>query len=82
MPEVKITTKEDGTSELSTLSHIEVSHVYKCLCDAKYTITLQLPEGVEFNGQISLNANCPVCGRQIILPHGHHYIENGQLLTK
>lgn len=81
MPEVKIAIKEDGTSELSTIVHVEVSLVYECLCNAKYTINLQLPEGAEFNGKISLNVNCPVCGRQVVIPPGHHYIKDGQLLT-
>jgi hypothetical protein len=59
-----------------------LSREYVCACGANCTITMQLPEGVIYNGPITVNAQCPACGNAVVIPDGHHYIENYQLLTK
>ena len=74
-------TIKDGI--LSATIYIQVTHAYKCLCGAELTITMQLPEDVSYTGEINIEGvNCHNCGKPVVIPYGHHYIENYQLLTK
>lgn len=71
---------KDG--HLSTDVYVQVEREIECPCGFKGTITLQLPEGVSFNTEFRLTNTCPECGKQLVIPYGHHYIENFRLLTK
>lgn len=73
-------TFKDGN--LSAEIYVQVTRDYECSCGFKSTITMSLPEGVSYNGQIKVNANCPSCNKAIVIPKGHHYIENYKLLTE
>jgi hypothetical protein len=74
-------TLKDGV--VSATVYIQVTREHKCVCGANYTITLEIPEGVSYKGQINVTGvNCPHCGEPAVIPHGIHYIENYQLLTK
>lgn len=76
----KITLK-DGV--LSAEVYVQVTRDHTCPCGASFTITMDMPEGVSYNGKINVtNVTCPKCGGPVILPDGHHYIENYKLLTK
>ena len=77
MPQITI---KDGV--ISAIAYVQVTREYICDCGAKNTITMNLPEGVTYNGAINVNANCPSCSKPVTIPHGHHYIENYKLLTK
>ena len=76
----KITLDKDGN--LSAEVYVQVTREHICSCGAKSTVTMNLPEGVTYNGKINVNANCPKCGEKVVIPDGHHYIENYKLLTK
>ena len=67
---------------ISAVSYVQCTRDYECECGTKSVITLQLPEGVEYNGEIMINASCPMCQVPVIIPTGYHYIENYILLTK
>lgn len=71
---------KDG--KLSAEVYVHVTRDYACECGAKFTITMNMPENVSYNGQINVNANCPTCNQPVVIPAGHHYIENYKLLTK
>lgn len=77
MPTITI---KDGV--LSAETYVQVTREYVCDCGQSLTLTLEMPEGVIFNSQLTINKNCPVCGDQIVIPKGEHYIENYKLLTK
>lgn len=77
MPQITI---KDG--KLSASVYVQVTRDYVCSCGAQYTITMNMPEGVSYNGKIIVNANCPACTKPIVIPDGHHYIENYKLVTK
>ena len=77
MPQI---TFKDGV--ISAVSYVQVTRDYICSCGAKNTITMNLPEGVSYNGTITVKANCPKCNEPVVIPHGHHYIENYKLLTR
>lgn len=66
-----------------SIPYIDVSFDYTCECGVKIAFSMQMPEGLNFNGQIHLNTECPDCGGQVIMPHGRYYIdtENHRLLT-
>jgi hypothetical protein len=68
--------------KLSAEVYVQVTRDYECSCGAKFTITMSLPENVSYNGKINVNANCPKCNEPVVIPEGHHYIENYKLLTK
>lgn len=72
---------KDG--KLSAEVYVQVTRDYTCPCGTNCTITLDMPEGVTYNGKINVtNVNCPKCGEPVVIPEGHHYIENYKLLTK
>ena len=76
----KITLK-DGN--ISSDVYVQVSRDHICTCGEKFSLTLNMPEGVTYNGKINVtNVACPKCGEPVVLPEGHHYIENYKLLTK
>lgn len=77
MPKITI---KDG--KLSAEVYVQVTRDYTCSCGTTFTITMNMPEGVTYNGRINVNANCPSCGEPVVIPEGHHYIENYKLLTK
>jgi hypothetical protein len=77
MPEI---TMKNGV--LSAVSNVRCTRQHECICGEKLTITLDLPEGVSYKGQINVNQNCPSCDQPVVISKGHHYIENFQLLTK
>lgn len=78
MPEI---TFKDGV--LSSTVYVQVTRDYICDCGEELTLTLSLPEGVSFSSEISVsNVNCPACNKPVLIPRGHHYIENYKLLTK
>lgn len=77
MPEI---TLNDGV--LSAQVYVQVTRNYSCTCGANFTITLNMPENVIFNSQISIDKNCPQCNQPIVIPKGEHYVENYKLLTK
>jgi ssDNA-binding Zn-finger/Zn-ribbon topoisomerase 1 len=79
MPE--ITLSKDGV--LSAVTYVQCTRAYECACGTELTITLTLPEGVTFKSAINVtNVKCPSCHEPIVIPKGHHYIENYQLLTR
>ncbi|NYT80899.1 hypothetical protein H0A70_05245 [Alcaligenaceae bacterium] len=74
-------TLKDGV--LSSQVYVQVTREHKCSCGEEMTITMSLPEGVGYRTQITINnAHCPGCGETVVIPYGHHYIENYRLLTK
>lgn len=78
MPKITI---KDG--KLSAEIYVQVTRDYTCPCGANSTITMDMPEGVTYNGKITVtNVNCPKCDQPVVIPEGHHYIENYKLLTK
>ena len=79
-PQMPKITLKDGI--LSAVVYVQVTRQHQCVCGEVLTITMQLPEGVSYNSEINVNSNCPKCGESVVIPYGHHYIENYQLLTK
>ncbi len=77
MPKITI---KDG--KLSAEIYVQVTREYVCSCGTKSTITMNMPEGVSYNGKINVNANCSTCNEPVVIAEGHHYIENHTLLTK
>lgn len=77
MPEITI---KNGV--VSAVVYVQCTRDYECQCGAKSTITMSLPEGVTYTGAITVKGECPSCGDAVIIPHGHHYIEDYKLLTK
>lgn len=71
---------KDG--KLSAEVYVQVTREYICDCGSQFTITINMPEGVTYNGRINVNANCQNCGKPVVIPEGHHYIEGYQLLTE
>jgi hypothetical protein len=73
-------TLKDGV--LSAETYVQVTREHQCNCGESLTLTLNMPEGVTFNSQITVNKDCPTCGDPIVIPRGEHYIEDYKLLTK
>jgi len=67
---------------LDTTVLVQVSRQHHCHCGEDITLTLNFPEGINLNGTITTNTNCPVCNKEVIIPRGIHYIENYELLTR
>ena len=77
MPEI---TLKDG--HLSAVSYVQCTRAFECQCGHNLTITMDLPEGVTYNGAITVDANCPLCNEQVVIAKGLHYIEDYKLLTR
>ena len=77
MPEI---TLKDGA--LSAQTYVQASRDYTCSCGSNFTITMNLPENIIFNSQISIDKNCPQCNIPVVIPMGKHYVEDFKLLTK
>jgi len=77
MPEITI---KNGV--VTAVEYVQCTRDHICPCGTKFTLTMNLAEGVSYNCPISVKANCPTCGEQVLIPSGHHYIENYELLTK
>ncbi len=78
MPEITI---KNGV--ISAVTYVQCTREYECGCGNKMSVTLNLPEGVSVNGSITIkDANCPTCKAPVVIPQGHHYIENFRLLTR
>lgn len=73
-------TIKDGV--ISAQVYVQVTRDHICNCGEEFTITMSMPENVTVNGAIKVNVNCPQCGGAVIIPHGHHYVENYKLLTE
>lgn len=72
---------KDGV--LTSKVYVQVTRDYQCQCGTDSTLTMSLPEGVSYTSEITVkNAHCPGCGKVVVIPYGHHYIENYRLLTK
>ena len=70
------------TGCLSAVSYVQATCEYKCKCGNKLDITLQWPEGLTSNGEITINGvQCPACSNPVILPSGRHYLEGFQLMS-
>jgi hypothetical protein len=77
MPQITI---KDGV--ISAVSYVQVTREHICDCGSTSTITMSLPEGVTYNGTITVKADCPSCSKPVVIPHGYHYVEDYVLLTK
>lgn len=74
-------TLKDG--KLSSEVYIQVTRDHQCACGRHFVITLNWPEGLSSNSKISIdNCVCPACEQPVIIPEGHHYVEDFKLLTK
>ena len=77
MNELKI---ENG--KISALIYVRVKRSYTCDCGCKGELTLDIPDVVELLGELHTDVACPECGKAIVIPYGHHYVENFHLLTR
>ena len=75
MPKITI---KDGV--LTAESYVEAKRQYTCQKGTVSTLTLTLPEGVTFQGAINVNAQCPCCGEQVVIPTGKHSINSDGIL--
>ena len=73
-------TIKDG--KISSVSYVQCTREHVCPCGVHLTITMNLPEDVSYDAKITVNQNCPECGESVVIPRGHHYIEDYRLLTK
>jgi hypothetical protein len=70
---------KDGV--LTAESYVKVTRQYTCKKGTTSTITLELPEGVTYQGTISMNLQCPCCGEQVAIPAGKHSINSEGVLV-
>jgi len=78
MPKINI---KDGN--LVSDVYVQVTRDHVCSCGQKFTVPMKMPEGVTYTARINVtDVKCPTCGEPMVIPEGHHYIENFKLLTK
>lgn len=77
MNEIKI---ENG--KVSAVAYIRVKREHICDCGCQCEIDLDIPDGVDLVCKLKTNIPCPKCGKTIVIPYGHHYVEGFRLLTK
>ena len=54
---------------------------YTCECGAEATITMELPENVTFNSEITFNSLvCSKCGKDVKLPRSSYKVIEGKLV--
>ena len=71
MPE--LTLKPDGTLEALVYSRATFEHT--CECGCKYTISIDMPEGIIFESSLHIKgATCPQCGQECVLPRGRYTV--------
>ena len=71
------------TGDLTARNCVQATKDHQCDCGTKFTITLDWPENVTANSQITLNnAVCPTCRAPVVLPTASYYVENFRLLSK
>ena len=77
MPE--LTLKPDGTLEALVYSRATFEHT--CECGCKYTISIDMPEGIIFESSLHIKgATCPQCGQECVLPRGRYTVRNYKLV--
>ncbi|ELP4887832.1 hypothetical protein QPB17_002810 [Vibrio cholerae] len=54
---------------------------YECSCGSKATITVELPENVTFNSEITFSQlKCSECGQGVKLPRSSYTVKDGKLV--
>lgn len=54
---------------------------YECGCGSKATITVDLPEDVTFNSEITFSRlKCSDCGQGVKLPRSSYTVKDGKLV--
>lgn len=72
-------TMKDGI--LSFEDKVPVKIDYVCECGAEATITMELPENVTFNSEISISSLvCSTCGNGVKLPRSSYTVIDGKLV--
>lgn len=68
--------------KLTAEVYVQVTRDHTCACGQEMNLTMNMPDGLTVTGIINVNGvYCPSCRAQVVIPDGHHYVENFKLLS-